>query len=212
MDKTIYKKEVKDELMDLYIHNMNIAKNLIDTIIPVVWKFNGKVYNKRFDNAIKEVVESRKLHTDNKTVYPYVELNYRHLNIELAFYNHRCTKSGAYLPDGYEKIYICYHYSNWSDWDNERIKLYHTKNNGEYFYIDENGNTRIQSEIIVTELQDKQKELVEKIAELENAMKNVEETYIKVYNLKEELSRIHDSIPHIVDKIYGIDSYGTYIA
>ena len=210
MRQTIYAKENKDKIIERYLKNLDMAKNLIDTIIPVVWKYDCKVYNKRFDNAIKDIIEDRKLHTEGKTIYPYVELNYRHLSIKLAFYNHRVTENNLYLPQGYEEVYICYHYSNWSDWDNDRIKEYHRKDNGEFFYIDENGNTRIQAKKIVDELLEKQKEIEEKIEEIEKAVKNVEETYRKVYELKEELSSIHDSIPHIVDKVYEIDSYGSY--
>lgn len=212
MDKTIYKKEVKDEVMERYIANLKIAKNLIDIIVPEVWKFDGKVYNKRFDNALKALLEEHKADTENQTVYPYIELNYRQLSIKLAFYNHRCTDYfRAYLPNGFEELYICYHYSDWNDWNEDKKKKYYQKDNGEYFYIDENYNTRIQSKKIVEELTEKQKEIAEKIDTLIDAKKHVEETYNKVYKLKEELSRLHDSIPHAIDKIYGMESYGNYL-
>ena len=210
MLQTIRDKERRDKVIDRYLANLTMAKNLIDTIIPVVWKYDGKVYNRRFDNALKEIIEDRKTHTEGKTVYPYVELNYRHLSIKLAFFNHRVTDDNSYLPKGYEEVYICYHYSDWSDWNNDVQRKYHQKDNGEFFYIDENGNTRIQSKRIVDELFIKQKEIAEKIEDIKEAREHIEETYKKVYELKEELSKIHDSIPHIIDTVYGVESYGNY--
>lgn len=209
MQKTIYDKEVKDKIMTRYIKNLVMAENLIDTIIPIVWQFDGKVFNRRFENALKERIESRKIHTENKTVYCYVDCDYRKISIELRFYNHRTAEDGGYIPNGYENIYIAYHYCDWSSWNEESNKKYYQKDNKEYYHID-NGNIRLHAESIVNLLFDKQKEIKEKIKELKTASEHVEETWQKVYELKEKLSKLHDSIPHAVDTIYGIESYGTY--
>lgn len=212
--KEINNKEIKDRLLDRYIANLTMAKNLIDVIIPVVEKFDGKVYNKRFDNALKEILEQSKEQTEGKQVYCSVDLDYRRLYIKLEFYNHRAVSapnSWEYIPNGYEEVHIFYHWTNYSMWDNEGNKKYYEKDNGEYFYID-NGNTRLCSAPIVSGMREKQKEIEDKIEELLKAKETVVEVYNKVEDLKAQLSEIHDTIPHIVGNIYGITSYGNYIA
>lgn len=210
--KTIRDKEQRDKLIERYLKNLTMAKNLIDTLIPVIWKFDGKVYNRRLDNALKQATEDRQAETEGKQVYPYIEFELRKLTIKLAFYNHRIAEGGAYLPNEYGEVYIAYHYTNWSDWNTDVKRDFHKKDNGEFYYIDDNGNMRIQAERVVKELQTKQKDIEEEIKTIKDACEHVEETYNKVENLKAELSSIYDSLPRIVDKIYGIASYGTYIS
>lgn len=205
-------KELKDKIMTRYVDNLVMAKKLIDSLIPVVNQFDGKVYNKRFENALKARLEELKEQTEGKQVYCSVELNYRHINIELEFYNHRRIAENnynVYIPQGYETLYICYHYTDWSSWNNESNEKYYHKDNGEYFYID-GGNTRINAKSIVDLLLEKQKELDEKIADILEASKNIEDIFKKVEELKAELKAINESIPTIVDKIYSVESYGQY--
>ena len=45
--------------MELYLKNIDTACQIIDGLIPIVWKFDGKVYNARFDNAIKDYLASK---------------------------------------------------------------------------------------------------------------------------------------------------------
>ena len=54
MKRELKEKELKDSLMELYLKNLSIACQIIDGLIPTIWKFDGKVYNARFDNAIRE--------------------------------------------------------------------------------------------------------------------------------------------------------------
>ena len=49
------------------------------------YKIIGPLFRDFYQEYKKDIIESRKLHTEGKTVYPYVELNYRHLSIKLAF-------------------------------------------------------------------------------------------------------------------------------
>ena len=209
MRQTIYDKESKDKIIERYIKNLVMAEHLIDVVIPTVRQFDGKVFNRRLENTLKDKLESIKADTEGKQVYIYVECDYRKISIELRFYNHRCVEGGGYIPNGYENMYIAYHYCDWSNWNEETNKKYYEENNKEYYHID-NGNIRLHADSIVNLLLEKQKEIAEKIEELKTAREHVEETYCKVYELKEELSKIHDSIPHIIDNVYGIDSYGSY--
>ena len=214
MSKEIRDKEVKDRLLERYIKNLTMAKNLIDTLIPVIWQFDHKVYNRRFDNAIKAKLEERKEQTEGKIVFCSVDLDCRRLYIKLEFYQHRSISEPnnfVYLPNGYEEVSICYHWTDFSSWNTESNKKYYNADNGEYFYFD-CGNIRLNASKIVDLMIEKQKEIAEEIETIKKASEEVVETYNKVEDLKSQLSLIYDSTPRIIDTIYGIKTYGTYIS
>ena len=210
--KEIRDKEVKDRLLERYIKNLAMAKELIDSLVPVIWQFDHKVYNKRFDNAIKTKLEERKEQTEGKPVFCSVDLDCKRIYIKLEFYQHRSISEPnnyVYLPNGYEEVNICYHWTDYSMWDSERNKKYYYADNGEYFYID-NGNIRLNANKLVDLMLEKQKEITEKIDTLMKAKETVVEVYNKVEDLKAELSTTHDSTPRIIDTIYGIKTYGSF--
>lgn len=214
MKELIYNKAIKDKLMDLYIQNLKKSVNIIDSIIPIIWQFDGKVYNARLENKLKELLTEGKEIKDK--IYPHVELNYTRVKIELNFYNQRSISSDTcnyYLPEGLETINIVYEYSDFKNYGSheENIKYFDSEFNDKvYFYIDKNYNTRIKSAMIVNLLLEKQKELKEKIATLESEKQQVEDYVSKLNELKEKLDLLNSEIPCEIKSIYGIKTYANF--
>lgn len=214
MKELIYNKAIKDKLMDLYIQNLKKSVNIIDSIIPIIWQFDGKVYNARLENKLKELLTEGKEAKDK--IYPHIELNYTRVKIELNFYNQRSISSDTcnyYLPEGLETINIVYEYSDFKNYGSheENIKYFDSEFNDKvYFYIDKNSNIRIKSAMIVNLLLEKQKELKEKIATLENERQQVEDYVSKLNELKEKLDLLNSEIPCEIKSIYEIKTYANF--
>lgn len=214
MKELIYNKAIKDKLMDLYIQNLKKSVDIIDSIIPIIWQFDGKVYNARLENKLKELLMEGKEVKDK--IYPHVELNYTRVKIELNFYNQRSISSDTcnyYLSEGLETINLVYEYSDFRNYGGreENIKYFDSGFNDKvYFYIDKNYNTRIKSARIVNLLLEKQKELKEKIAELESEKQQVEDYASRLNELKEKLDLLNSEIPCEIKSIYGIKTYANF--
>lgn len=214
MKELIYNKATKDKLMDLYIQNLKKSVDVIDSIIPIIWQFDGKVYNARLENKLKELLTEGKEVKDK--IYPHIELNYSRVKIELNFYNQRSISSDTcnyYLPEGLETINLVYNYSDFKNYGSheENIKYFDSEFNDKvYFYIDKNYNTRIKSAKIVNLLLERQKELKEKIATLESERQQVEDYVSKLNELKEKLDLLDSAIPCEIKSIYGIKTYANF--
>lgn len=214
MKELIYDKETKDKLLDLYLQNLQTASELIDKIIPTVWKFDNKVFNARFENALKETLGTETAEPKDR-IYPSVKLEYRHFEINLRFYNNRGLQGKScyvYLPSGYESVRIAYDYTDFSTWygDRETNKKYYIKDNGSYFYIDDNSNTRIQSKRIVDLLLERQQGLKDKIVKLQEERKTILEVAQKLEGLKQEIDRLRDSTDYTLKDFYDLKMYPTW--
>lgn len=214
MKELIYDKAIKDKLMDLYIQNLKKSVDVIDSIIPIIWQFDGKVYNARLENKLKELLTEGKEIKDK--IYPHIELNYTRVKIELNFYNQRSISFDTcnyYLSEGLETINLVYEYSDFKNYGGreENIKYFDSEFNDKvYFYIDKNYNTRIKSARIVNLLLEKQKELKEKIATLESEKQQVEDYVSKFNELKEKLDLLNSEIPCEIKSIYKIKTYANF--
>lgn len=214
MKELINNKEIKDKLMDLYIQNLKKSVDVIDSIIPIIWQFDGKVYNARLENKLKELLTEGKEVKDK--IYPRVELNYTRVKIELNFYNHRSISSDTcnyYLSEGLETINLVYEYSDFKNYGSheENIKYFDSEFNDKvYFYIDKNYNTRIKSARIASLLLERQKELKEKIATLKSESQQVEDYASKLNELKEKIDLLDSAIPCEIKNIYGIKTYANF--
>lgn len=214
MKELIYNKAIKDKLMDLYIQNLKKSVDVIDSIIPIIWQFDGKVYNARLENKLKELLTEGKEVKDK--IYPHVELNYTRVKIELNFYNQRSISSGTcnyYLSEGLETINLVHEYSDFKNYGGheENIKYFDSGFNDKvYFYIDKNSNIRIKSARIANLLLEKQKELKEKIATLESEKQQVEDYVSKFNELKEKLDLLNSEIPCEIKSIYEIKTYANF--
>lgn len=207
-ENKIYNLEVKEKLMDLYIHNLEKSVDVIDSIIPILWKFDGKVYNARLENTLKDFM------TEDK-IYPHVELNYSRFRLNLRFWNNRRVDGDScsfYLPDGLEEVTLAYDSSSWNQYKSrkENHAYYDSEDLSTYFYIDGNYNTRIKSARIVDLILKEQKELKEKIQLLKEERKNVLEYVARLNKIREELDALHDSIPSAVRSIYDIKTFAHF--
>lgn len=202
------------ELFNLYLNNLEISKKLMDTLIPIVWKFDGKVYNARFDNAIKARLEELESQIGQR-VWCSVSLDVSMFKLELHF-----TKRSVHLDSGSEYLPSCYEedsiriYSDFSCYGNdERNKKYHDKDSkGDncYFYVDENFNNRIKSEAIVNVMVKHQKELDDNIKMLRAEVFKIDEYERKAKELKEAMEQLHKAIPYQFSDFFDLKTYATY--
>jgi hypothetical protein len=222
MKRELREKELKDSLMELYLQNMSTACKIIDGLIPTIWKFDEKVYNARFDNAIKDYLASKEEYSQ---INASVNFTTSKVTIDLMFY-HRSVKyndSWRGLPSGYDAISICYKWcdSKSSSYNPDREKdlkngFYSSsvcmvnEKKDDYFFYDSNFNIRIKASRIVDYLLEKQKELKEEISSLKKDMEKAVEWHNEVEELKEKLEKLNDSIPYTIRQFYEIKSYGVF--
>lgn len=211
-ENKIYNLEVKEKLMDLYIHNLKKSIDVVDSIIPILWKFDGKVYNARLENTLKDFLTEGKEIEDK--IYPHVELNLSRFRLKLSFWSNRRVDGNAcsfYLPEGLEEVTLAYDSSNWSEYKSreENHACYDSGDLSTYFYIDGN-NIRIKSARIVDLVLKEQKELKEQVQLLEEERKKVPEHVEKLNKIREELDALHDSIPSAVRSIYDIKTFAHF--
>lgn len=222
MKRELREKELKDSLMELYLKNLDTACQIIDGLIPVIWKFDGKVYNARFDNAVKDYLASKEEYSQINSI---VNFTTSKVTIELIFYYRsvRYNDSWRGLPSGYDTINIVYKWcesknSSYNpdrkkDMDNgfysDSISMINEKKDDFYFY-DSNFNIRIKASRIVDYLLEKQKELKEEIDSLKKDMERAVDWYNEVEELKEKLEKLNDSIPYTIRQFYNIESYGRF--
>lgn len=214
MKELIQDKETKDKLLDLYIGNLQQSIDSIDKIIPTVWKFDNKVYNARFENALKDVLGTETAEPKDR-ICPSVNLSYEHLKIILGFYNNRGLQGKSchvYLPGSYDEVRIAYDSTDFNTWNcpREENAKYYAKDNGSYFYIDANYKIRIQSKRIVDLLLEGQKELKEKIASLQEERKSILNVAQKLEGLKQEIDSLRNNTNYILKDFYDLKMYATW--
>ena len=205
-------KEVSKKLWELYLNNLETSTKIIDDLIPVVKTFDGKCYNRRFDNALNKVTEGK------YNVRCFVsDFDYKRLTIELGFYDYplRSVKGDAdsngyccavYLPKSYERVTIASLYSDFNDWtmDRKTNGKFYSPSSENHFYIDDNYNTRIGSDKIISVLQEKKKYLTDKIKTLKEKFNNLDEYETKLKNIKAELKALSDDIPYELTDFFEI--------
>lgn len=214
------KKELNNKCMELYLEHLKTSCDIIDALIPIVWKFDNKVYNARFDNAIQKAIEEKEQWCN---IYSRTKLSINQFEIELIFYKRSVRIGEQYttLPSSYDTIQIARKWSSYSSWsgsdDRNRERGFYSSsvymNNeqkDDYFYYDENCNMRIKASRLVDYLLEKQKDLKEEIEKTRENMKKALDWFTKVEELKEQLENLNDEIPYSIRMFYDIHSYGTF--
>jgi hypothetical protein len=207
-------KNISNALFELYLSNKETCIKALIHLIPVIWKFDKKVYNARFDNAIKKALEEYETELGQR-VWTSVDLNLTNFKMELHFTKRsvHVGNGSAYLPSCYdeERLYIYSKYSTWSE--TQENKNYHDEKivgDEYYFWIDSNYNSRIKAEAIVKAIETKVKELKEEIEKLKAEALKVDEYETRMNELKQAMEKLHDEIPYCFTQFFGLTTYATY--
>ena len=214
------KKELKDKCMELYLENLKTSCDIIDVLMAVVWKFDNKVYNARFDNAIQKAIEEKEQWSN---IHSRTKLSINQFEIELIFYKRSVRIGEQWLgfPSGYDTIQIARRYCSYSTWSGSDSKnrekgfysssvYMNNEQKDDYFYYDENYNMRIKASRLADYLQEKKNDLKEEIEKTRENMKKALDWFNKVEELKEQLENLNDEIPYSIRMFYDIHSYGTF--
>lgn len=195
-------KELSKKLWELYLHNLETSTKIIDEIIPIVKSFEGKVYSKRFDNALKSI-------GDKYNISVIIEnFDYKSCQIDFGFYASasRCIheKEGFYyLPKSYDRVNIVYIYSDFNTWTMDR-KKYYSPSSEHHFYIDANFKIRIGSDKIIKTFQEKKNFLEDKIKTLKEKVNNLEKYEARLKEIKVELKAISDAVPFEITDFFNL--------
>ena len=211
--RELTEKQIKEELFNLYLNNLEEAVKTVDVIIPVIQKFDDKVYNARLENAVKKELEDRQI----DVCFEFEHFNDNHIAINLNFYSmkKRCirfTEVGfwkekkyvkenrcAYIPSSYETVRIawCYDY----------VKGTKARNEGKWLYYDSNYNRRIVAPVIIQLLKDRQKELKEQIENLKQELKNLDSYTERLERIKKDLEILNEEIPYQFRDFFDLKSH-----
>lgn len=207
-------RKTQNELFNLYLNNMETGIKALIHIIPIVWKFDRKVYNAKFENAIKKSLEEYETELGQR-VWTHVFLDVNRFSLEIHYTNRSVKGSTCweYLPSCYDEDRLTI-YSKFSCYgDNEENKNYHDeKIEGDiyYFYIDSNYNNRIKAKAIVDAIEEKIKEMRQTIANLKEEVKKLDLYEEKAKELKDAMEELHKNIPYCFSDFFDLKTYATY--
>lgn len=207
-------RKTQNELFNLYLNNMETGIKALIHIIPIVWKFDRKVYNAKFENAIKKSLEEYETEL-GQNVWTHVFLDVSRFSLEIHYTNRSVKGSSCweYLPSCYDEDRLSI-YSKFSCYgDSEENKNYHDeKIEGDiyYFYIDSNYNNRIKSQAIVNAIEEKIKDMRQTVANLKEEVKKLDLYEKKAKELKDAMEELHKNIPYCFSDFFDLKTYATY--
>lgn len=207
-------RKTQNELFNLYLNNMETGIKALIHIIPIVWKFDRKVYNAKFENAIKKSLEEYEADLGQR-VWTHVFLDVNRFSLEIHYTNRSVKGSSCweYLPSCYDENRLTI-YSKFSCYgDSEENKNYHDeKTEGDiyYFYIDSNYNNRIKAKAIVDAIEEKIKEMRQTVANLKEEVKKLDLYEEKAKELKDAMEELHKNIPYCFSDFFDLKTYATY--
>lgn len=164
------------------INELRSAAGQINRVKAVIRSFDGKVYNKRLDEAISNITgDDFRLYVSNTYGWFYIHYMPRH-----GGYNREVT-----LLTGYS----CVKTENTSRYqDKEEFKLF-------------GDDKRINAAAMIEGLNKKYAEILKEAYELEEAYKNIDQTLERIAQVKAVLSSITEALPSIIVDTYGIKRY-----
>lgn len=207
-------RQTQNELFNLYLDNMETGIKALIHIIPIVWKFDRKVYNAKFENAITKSLEEYEIELGQR-VWTHVFLDVNRFSLEIHYIKRSVKGSSCweYLPSCYDEDRFTI-YSKFSCYgDNEENKNYHDeKIEGDiyYFYIDSNYNNRIKAQAIVDAIEKKIKDMRQTIANLKEEVKKLDLYEKKAKELKDAMEELHKNIPYCFSDFFDLKTYATY--
>lgn len=176
------------KLMELEIKNRKYVLGLYEKIIPVVKKFDGKILNKRFDTALKEVEE----HLGFDRHYSTFSINWWANNDHVS-----CGE-----PDAWGVRTVSYIKNRNLDLTS---MLYGCPDSTfpDRVMVDSDG--RIKANVILMALDEGKKQLEKEIISFEESMKKIPEYKKKLEELKAEIENTTREIPYLVRDYFELD-------
>lgn len=164
-------RETSDNLIKLEISHREKAVELIDQIIPIIKSFDGKVFNVKIENKIREITGE---HICVRSDY------YGRFEIEWYMKN-RSTKD---LDSDYGCVYVAY----------TDLSLVPYLPTDKVISYAETGSKRLVADALVAALEKQRKKYIEEADELRTGLNKVDEWKEKIAELK----KLHDDLFHEV--------------
>jgi hypothetical protein len=168
--------EKKDHIMEK-VANMRTAAAQVNRVKEVVRQFDGKVYNKKFDDAIAALTDDDyRFYSYNQYGWFYIQFCPRHTS-----YNATLSIMTAYSckADDYIKMQT-----------REECKVFDGK--------------RINAAAMIERLNTERAALLKEAFELETAARDIEKTLEQISALKHAVNGIIDALPWPIRDTYGI--------
>lgn len=178
----VYGAENQKKTIQNRIEALREAADQIKRIKKLVQSFDGKIYNKRFDEALAGLSgENFRIYGSNSYGWYYIHYIPRH-----GSYNDSITLLTGYSCKAENKIS--------EDHQKEEFIIFDT-------------NKRIKAAAMIEGLNRKYAELLKEAYELEETFKNIDQILNQVKKAKEILSAIVAPLPSIIIDTYGIKRY-----
>lgn len=166
-------KNIKDS-----IEAKRAAAASINRIKPIIRKFDGKVYNKRFDEAIAEASDNdNRFYCYNSYGWFYLELTYKR---QYALKNNLISGYSCKNAAEYEK--------------------YRTKEENNIF-----NEKRINANIMIQRLDESRERLNREAYEMESTLQNMDIILEQIKGLKKALNNVIESVPYEIQKEYRLN-------
>lgn len=161
--------------------------NLIPTIYKVIHAFNGKVINKKFNEALDNAVNGK----EKREYYAITEYGYdRNFIIKVHCYNDSIKEVGSNSE-----------YPNWYKVSNSNYYFCFPKDN---FIITDSGNYRVVAdkmrETIIKEIP----KLHDDIETIENGIKQADEMIAEAKRIKAELEAFNNKYDYNIRNVMGV--------
>ena len=178
---------IAKKLVELEIQNRKDALELYDKIIPVVKKFDGKILNKRFDTALKEI--------DN-----YLSYDRRFSFFSIEWYTKNDFVKGE--PD---RLGMCMaHYVKTRQLTlTSHLYAVADRTFPDKVMADENG--RMKADVIIKALEEGKAKLETEICAMEIGMEKADEYKKKLEELKAEIEKTTKEIPYLIKDYFDLD-------
>lgn len=164
--------------VELELKNRRQVLNLYDKVIEVVKKFDGKVINKRFETALRNIDDSLRVKRSGT-------------RIDISFYCKNRYAGGRYLLWDYISLN---NYMNTSPTDRRYCVV-------DY---DGNGNCRINAEKMIIHLLVRKNDIADEIKQIEEHHVKIAEYEKELEELKTKIESVSGQIPFLLREYYGL--------
>lgn len=172
------RKAAAKAVVELEVKNRKHVLTLYDGVIEVVKKFDGKVINKRFETALRNIDNSLRLERSGS-------------RIDISYYCKNRYAGGRYLLWDYITL-------------NNYMNTSVTDKNYCVVDYDGNGNCRLNAEKVIIHLLVRKNDIADEIKLIEEHHAKIEEYEKELEELKNKIESVSGKIPFLLKEYYGL--------